>query len=237
MAETLRGGLSLGLSGFAYWSHDISGFEQSGTPDLYKRWVAFGLLSSHSRLHGSSSYRVPWLFDEEASDVLRHFTCLKASLMPYLLHSANQAHQYGTPILRAMFLEFPSDMQCRYLDTQYMLGDALLVAPIFNDQSLAHYYLPKGRWTHLLSGEKKEGEHWYEEVYDYFSLPLFVKENSLIVRTEDPAHFDEQMDQLTVHAYDPQGELTTEYQGHLITLTKDGQLISDLPHLKLVIHQ
>ena len=73
MAESLRGGLSLGLSGFGFWSHDISGFEKTATPDLYKRWTAFGLLSSHSRLHGNESYRVPWLFDEEASDVLRFF--------------------------------------------------------------------------------------------------------------------------------------------------------------------
>lgn len=237
MAETLRGGLSLGLAGFGYWSHDISGFEQSGTPDLYKRWVAFGLLSSHSRLHGSSSYRVPWLFDEEASEVLAHFTRLKASLMPYLLHTSNQAHLHGTPMLRAMFLEFPSDMQCRYLDTQYMLGDNLLVAPIFNDQSLAHYYLPKGKWTHLLSGKVKEGGQWYEGVYDYFSLPLFVKENSLILRTEDKAHFDDDYATLTLHAYFPSSELTTQYQGHTITLTKDRQLITDLENVKLVIHE
>jgi alpha-D-xyloside xylohydrolase len=88
MAETLRGGLSLGLSGFGFWSHDISGFEHQATPDLYKRWVAFGLLSSHSRLHGNSSHRVPWLFDDEASDVLRHFTKLKCRLMPYIFAKA-----------------------------------------------------------------------------------------------------------------------------------------------------
>lgn len=237
MAETLRGGLSLGLCGFGYWSHDISGFEQSGTPDLYKRWVAFGLLSSHSRLHGSNSYRVPWLFDEQSSEVLAHFTRLKASLMPYLLHTQDQAHQYGLPMLRAMVLEYPNDMQCRYLDTQYMLGDHLLVAPIFNDQSLAHYYLPNGKWTHLLSGEVKTGGRWYQETYDYFSLPLFVRENSLVLMTEDKAHFDEQYEQLTLHAYFPKEELSTTYNDHLITLTKEGKLISDLENLKLVIHQ
>lgn len=79
MAESLRGGLSLGLSGFGFWSHDISGFENTATPDVYKRWVQFGLLSSHSRLHGSTSYRVPWLFDEESVDVVRDFTKLKTA--------------------------------------------------------------------------------------------------------------------------------------------------------------
>ena len=131
MAETLRGGLSLGLSGFGFWSHDMGGFEQTASADVYKRWCAFGLLSSHSRLHGSNSYRVPWLYDAEAVDVLRHFTKLKCRLMPYLFGAAVQAHTHGTPMLRAMTLEFPADPGCDTLDRQYMLGDALLVAPVF----------------------------------------------------------------------------------------------------------
>ena len=114
MAESLRGGLSLGLSGFGFWSHDIGGFEQTATPDLYKRWCAFGLLSSHSRLHGSNSYRVPWLFDEEAVDVLRFFTKLKCRLMPYLFEAAGEAHRSGVPMMRAMMLEFPDDPACDY---------------------------------------------------------------------------------------------------------------------------
>ena len=88
MAESLRGGLSLALSGFGFWSHDIGGFEQTASADVYKRWCAFGLLSSHSRLHGSSSYRVPWFYDEEAVAVLRQFTRLKCQLMPYLFAAA-----------------------------------------------------------------------------------------------------------------------------------------------------
>ena len=102
MAETLRGGLSLGLCGFGFWSHDIGGFEQVSNPEVYKRWTAFGLLSSHSRLHGSSSYRVPWHYDEEAVAVLAKFTRLKCSLMPYLYRAAVQAHEHGTSMLRAM---------------------------------------------------------------------------------------------------------------------------------------
>jgi len=174
MAETLRGGLSLALSGFAFWSHDISGFEQSATPDLYKRWVAFGMLSSHSRLHGNSSYRVPWLFDEEAVDVLRHFAKLKQKLMPYMTAVAQEAGTKGLPMLRPMVLEFPEDRNCRYLDRQYMLGAELLVAPIFNPDGKASYYLPEGEWKHLLDGRILNGGRWVEERYDYMSLPLFV---------------------------------------------------------------
>src|SRR5690606_7884493 len=104
MAESLRGGLSLGLSGFGFWSHDISGFEQTAPADIYKRWVQFGLLSSHSRLHGSTSYRVPWLFDEESVDVLRYFTELKSELMPYMFSYAVEAKERGIPMMRAMIL-------------------------------------------------------------------------------------------------------------------------------------
>lgn len=132
MAESLRGGLSLCLSGFGFWSHDIGGFEDTATPDLYKRWVAFGLLSSHSRLHGSKSYRVPWLFDEESVDVLRFFTKLKCRLMPYVFAAACEASHRGIPVMRAMILEFPDDPGCDHLDRQYMLGESLLVAPVFH---------------------------------------------------------------------------------------------------------
>lgn len=180
MAETLRGGLSLGMSGFSFWSHDIGGFENTATPDLYKRWTAFGLLSTHSRLHGSQSYRVPWLFDEEACDVLRHFTHLKATLMPYLFSTSVESTRTGVPVMRSMVLEFTGDPTCDTLDRQYMLGDSFLVAPIFNSEGTANYYLPEGRWTNYLSGEVTEGGRWVQEQHDYFSLPLMVRPGSLV---------------------------------------------------------
>lgn len=180
MAESLRGGLSLTTSGFGYWSHDIGGFENTATPDVFKRWTAFGLLSSHSRFHGSSSYRVPWQFDEEAVDVARYFTKLKNRLMPYLFGQAVENNQTGIPVMRSMILEFPDDPLCAVLDRQYMLGDSILVAPIFNEEGIGSFYLPKGRWTHLLTEEVIEGGTWIKEKYDYFNLPLFVKPNSIL---------------------------------------------------------
>ena len=180
MEESLRGGLSLTSSGFGYWSHDIGGFESTSTADVYKRWCAFGLLSSHSRLHGSTSYRVPWVYDEEAVDVLRFFTKLKASLMPYLYRNAIETSKTGVPMMRSMVLEYTQDRNCAYLATQYMYGDSLLVAPIFNDKSMAEFYLPEGTWTSLLTGEVKEGGKWYKEHYGYMSIPLFVREGSIV---------------------------------------------------------
>ncbi len=174
MAETLRGGLSLGMSGFGFWSHDISGFNDTATPDLYKRWVAFGLLSSHSRLHGNTSARMPWLFDDEAVDVLRFFNDLKTRIMPYVLDAAREAHDHGWPVLRTMALEFSDDPNCRHLDMQYMFGLALLVAPIFNPQGDVSFYLPAGEWRNLLSGEIRQGSVWIHERHGYLSLPLWV---------------------------------------------------------------
>ncbi|MBZ0240355.1 MAG: alpha-xylosidase, partial [Cutibacterium acnes] len=160
--------------GYGFWSHDISGFHDTAPPDLYKRWVAFGLLSSHSRLHGNTSARMPWLFGEEAVDVLRFFNNLKSHLMPYLRDVAQEANAHGWPSMRAMVLEFPDDPNCQYLDRQYMLGSALLVAPIFSTEGMVSYYLPAGEWRNLLTGELTHGAGWRSERHDYFSLPLWV---------------------------------------------------------------
>ena len=180
MAETLRGGLSLALGGFGFWSHDISGFESTAPADIYKRWCQFGLLSSHSRLHGSSSYRVPWLFDEEACVILKEFVNLKCRLMPYLYGQAVKAHVRGTPMLRPMFLDFPEDKACDTLDRQYMFGGSLLVAPIFKANGEVQYYLPEGIWYNLITGTKVEGGKWQKEIHDYHSLPLMVRPNTIL---------------------------------------------------------
>ena len=180
MAESLRGGLSLALSGFGFWSHDIGGFENTATPDLFKRWIAFGLLSSHSRLHGNESYRVPWNFDDESSDVLRFFVQLKCRLMPYVFaHAVGAAHE-GVPLMRAMMMEFPRDRTCASVDQQYMLGDSLLVAPIFGPDGNVTYYLPEGRWTNFITGERVDGGSWRTENHGYMSVPLMARPNSIV---------------------------------------------------------
>ncbi len=211
MEESLRGGLSLTSSGFGFWSHDIGGFESTSTPDVYKRWCAFGLLSTHSRLHGSTSYRVPWVYDEEAVDVVRYFARLKASLMPYLYRNAVETSRTGVPMMRSMVLEFTEDRNCAYLATQYMLGDSLLVAPIFNDQSMAEYYLPEGTWTSFLTGEVKEGGRWYREKHGYLSIPLYVREGSIVAvgARNDDAVYD-YADGVTLHVYEVKDGVTAE---------------------------
>ena len=202
MEESLRGGLSLTSSGFGYWSHDIGGFESTSTPDVYKRWCAFGLLSTHSRLHGSSSYRVPWAYDEEAVDVVRYFAQLKAQLMPYLYRNAVETSKTGVPMMRSMVLEFTEDKNCGHLASQYMLGDSLQVAPIFNEDGIAEYYLPEGTWTSVLSGDVKEGGKWYTEKHGYLSIPLYAREGSLVAlgaHNEDAVY--DYADGVTLRAY------------------------------------
>ncbi|RMI35909.1 alpha-xylosidase [Streptomyces triticirhizae] len=203
MAESLRGGLSLGLSGFGFWSHDIGGFEGTPTPAVFKRWVQFGLLSSHSRLHGSGSYRVPWEYDEEAVEVTRDFTRLKNRLAPYLLRAAEQARDRGTPVMRAMVLEFPDDPSCHPLDRQYMLGENLLVAPVFSEDGEVEYYVPAGTWTHLLTGERVSGPGWRRERFGFDSLPLLARPGSVIplgAHDESPEYALAEGVTLRVHA-------------------------------------
>lgn len=218
MAESLRAGLSFGMSGFGYWSHDIGGFEEGCTADLYKRWTQFGLLSSHSRYHGSKEYKVPWVYDEEAVDVSRTFTKLKLSLMPYLMTESVKATQ-GIPMMRAMVLEFPEDLTCHTLDRQFMLGDSLLVAPIFNDKGEVDYYVPEGQWTNYLTNERVEGGRWHHETHDYMSLPLLAKPGSLIVEgaVNDKAEYDYAKD-VTVHVF----ELSSDMEAQAAVMDTNG---------------
>ena len=185
MSETLRGGLSLCSSGFGFFSHDMGGFEATAPADVYKRWCAFGLLSTHSRLHGSTSYRVPWAYDKdgdtEACDVLRHYTVLKGKMMPYLWAQANKTHQVGVPMMRSMIIAFSDDTACKYLDQQYMLGDNLCIVPVMNEEGIAEFYVPDcGTWTDIQSGETYEGGKYYTRKCDYFQTPILARPNSIV---------------------------------------------------------
>jgi alpha-D-xyloside xylohydrolase len=202
MAETLRGGLSLALSGFAFWSHDIGGFEGTPSPEVFKRWLAFGLLSSHSRLHGSGSYRVPWSVDEESVEVTRVFARLKNRLMPYLYAAGVHAAETGVPVLRPVQLEFPHDPAVAYLDRQYLLGADLMVAPVFTADGTVEFYLPDGVWTDWWTGRRVTGGRWFRETHGFTSLPLYVREGAVIpvgARSDRPDY--DYVDGLELHCF------------------------------------
>ena len=241
MAESLRGGLSIGLSGFGFWSHDIGGFENTAPAHVYKRWCAFGLLSSHSRLHGSKSYRVPWAYDDESCDVVRFFTQLKCRLMPYLYRQAVVASESGMPMMRAMMLAFPDDPACDYLDRQYMLGDALLVAPVFSEAGEVQFYLPEGRWTHLWHNDLLDGSRWHKQRHGFMSLPVYVRDNTLLALGDNDQRPDYAWHQGTAFQLfqlddgreavcevpDSRGEsvfrLSAKREGAVITVRADGE--------------
>jgi len=205
MAESLRGGLSLAYSGFGYWSHDIGGFEMTPDAGVFKRWTAFGLFSSHSRMHGSGSYRVPWMFGEDESDptgavaVTRKFARLKNRLAPYLVATGEEAHRRGTPMMRPMLLEFPEDLTVAHLDRQYMFGGDLLVAPVFSAEGHVDLYLPAGEWAGLLTGERITGGRWVREQHDFDSLPVYLRPGAVVplARHEDRPDADH-LDGLTL---------------------------------------
>ncbi|WP_368250787.1 alpha-xylosidase [Enterococcus sp. 2201sp1_2201st1_B8_2201SCRN_220225] len=211
MAESLRGGLSFVLSGFGFWSHDIGGFEENTTNDLYKRWTQFGLLSTHSRYHGNIEYRVPWNFGEEATQVTQKFSKLKNRLMPYIYKEAVMTSKTGVPMMRPLILEFEADYTVHTIDKQYMFGENLMVAPIFNEEGTVSFYLPEGRWTNYLDNKIFEGGKWYQEQYDYLTLPFLARENSIIVEgiIEDTASYDYSTN-LIVHAFEINKETTTD---------------------------
>ncbi|KAK7461359.1 hypothetical protein VKT23_008537 [Stygiomarasmius scandens] len=191
MAEAIRGALSLTTSGFAFASHDIGGFEGHPPPEIYQRWVAFGLFSTHSRLHGSSSYRVPWNYGEEAAKNMATLVRAKHELMPYLYDQALISHHYGYPSLRTMFIQFPTDPTTHTLSLQYMLGPSLLVAPVFVPVTEeTTYYLPKGKWTYywdfnrtITAGNSDaEGGVWVKEKVPINEIPVWIREGTVLVR-------------------------------------------------------
>jgi alpha-D-xyloside xylohydrolase len=226
MATELRAGLSFSCSGMPFWSHDIGGFYGEQNPDVYKRWIAMGLFSSHSRLHGDSTYRVPWNYDEESVEVLRHFTNLRHRLIPYLYSCCKIAHDTGVPVMRPMFFEFPNDPTCLYLDRQYMFGESFLVAPVFNSDGTAQYYLPPGEWTNFWTNERQQGSVWITEQVDYMTVPLWVRENTIMpMGPADHAPFGNSFDNLTLHLYNITGAATFDLYdaGKTVTITAKRQ--------------
>jgi alpha-D-xyloside xylohydrolase len=183
LAFTLRGGLSLGLSGVPFWSHDVGGYRGQPTEKLYIRWAQFGMFCSHTRCHGESQ-REPWYYGNRALEIFRDYARLRYQLFPYLYSCAHQAAKTGMPVLRAMLLEFPDDDNCYDKELQYMFGPCFLVAPIFNENNQRDVYLPPGQWF----------DYWTEKIYQGPSnivikapldrLPLFVRSGAVIPMME-----------------------------------------------------
>ncbi len=156
MMGDLRGGLSFGLSGFSFWSHDMGGFVTASPEDIYRRWLPFGFLSSHTRAHGAPPTE-PWLISESFTDAFRESAEMKYRLMPYVYAQAKDCSNRGLPMVRAMFVEFPHDQGAWYCEDQYMYGSQILVAPLMESGNERTVYLPEGKWIDYQTGEVYEG--------------------------------------------------------------------------------
>jgi alpha-D-xyloside xylohydrolase len=184
MQGALRGGLSAAMTGEAFWSHDMGGFVgEKPSNELYIRWAQFGLLSPLSRFHGTTP-REPWHYSDEAVEIVRHYTRLRYTLIPYLLAVAQQAVETGLPILRPMALEFPAEPCVDRLDDQYLLGGELLVAPIFAEGARSRpVYFPMGVWHPLEQpGAPVTGPGFREVAAPLDRIPLFVRAGAVIPR-------------------------------------------------------
>ncbi len=186
MAGSLKGGLHIGLSGFAFWSHDVPGFHSvpdfmNGVvpEDLYVRWTQFGVFSSHIRYHGTSK-REPWHFPNIAGIVKRWWE-LRYALIPYVLEQSKKATETGYPVLRALVFHHPDDKMCWHIDDEYYFGDDFLVAPVMNSENRRDVYLPAGQWVNFFDGTPVEGGRWlkgYECPLQ--EMPVWVKAGAKI---------------------------------------------------------
>jgi alpha-D-xyloside xylohydrolase len=179
MAAQLRGGLSLGLSGFTFWSHDAGGFVAAPSADLYRRWLAFGMLSSHSRCHGIGA-REPWEYGDAFMDDFRRIVEMRYHLMPYIYAQAKDSSERGLPMVRALFVEFPNDPGSWRVDDEYLFGTDLLVAPLSHEGvNSRQVYLPPGNWIDYQSGQSYAGG-WHKIEAGKIPVILLVRDGSVI---------------------------------------------------------
>jgi alpha-D-xyloside xylohydrolase len=180
MAGTLRGGISLGLSGFTFWSHDIGGFSGSPKEELFKRWTFFGMFTSHSRVHGFPP-REPWEFSDEFLKVFRKMVEMRYRLMPYIYAQAFIASQNGLPMLKAMFFNYPDDLTTWNLEDQFMFGENMLVAPLMEENTSSRsVYLPKGKWIDYQTKKVYEGQQWIDIKTGELPGIVLIKNGSVI---------------------------------------------------------
>ncbi len=178
MMGDLRGGLSFGLSGFSFWSHDIGGFVTASPEDIYRRWLPFGFLSSHSRAHGAPPTE-PWLISKDFTDAFRQAAELKYRLMPYVYAQAKDCSNRGLPMVRALFIEFPDDSGAWNIEDEYMFGSQILVAPLLESGSERVCYLPSGKWIDYQTGKVYDGGYQTIKV-GKIPCVILVRDGSLI---------------------------------------------------------
>jgi alpha-D-xyloside xylohydrolase len=179
MAASLRGGLSLGLSGFTFWSHDIGGFVNRAPRDLYRRWTPFGALTSHTRTHGAPP-REPWEYDSAFVVDFRRAMELKYKLLPYVYAQSKASAERGHPMTRPLFFEYPHDPTSWLIEDEYLFGSDLLVAPLFDSTASRKVYVPPGTWIDYQTGRSYVGGAWHDIRAGEIPIVLLVRNNAVI---------------------------------------------------------
>ncbi len=200
MAGSLKGGIHFGLSGFAFWSHDVPGFHSlpnfMNSPvadDLYVRWTQFGVFSSHIRYHGTSK-REPWSYPAIAP-IVKKWWNLRYALIPYIIEQSEKATRTGYPVLRALIFHHPEDKLCWHIDDEYYFGDDFLVAPVMNGDNCRDVYLPEGRWVNFFTGERLEGGRWLKNLeVPLDEMPVYVREGAEIPYYPEQVQCTDEMD-------------------------------------------
>lgn len=182
MAATLRAGLSLGLCGFTFWSHDLGGFTRKSPKDLYARWLCLGMFTSHCRAHGQPP-KEPWEYDEEFVDLYRESMNLRYSLMPYIYTQAFLSSKNGWPMMRTLFFEFENDPTAWYIEDQYLFGSDFLIAPLFENKNERNVYLPEGNWVDYQTNKIYQGNMWHTVKTEKLPILIFVREGAVIPHT------------------------------------------------------
>jgi alpha-D-xyloside xylohydrolase len=190
LACTIRGGLSIGMSGIPFWSNDIGSYRGTPSPQLYIRWAQFGLFCSHSRMHGDSP-REPWHFGKKALAIVRRYVELRYRFFPYIYSTSIEASKTGMPVLRALPLAFPNDPNTFNKDLEFLFGENFLVAPIYNESNWRTIYFPKGRWISFWDGTIVEGEQNLLVNAPLEILPLYVRAGAIIPTMELVEHIPE----------------------------------------------
>lgn len=198
---SIRSGLSMGMSGFTYWSHDIGGFLGRPTEEVYIRWMQAGMFCSHARCHGVHNPREPWTFGERAENIFRRYDKLRYRLIPYIYSMACERGSEGLPMMEHLYLSSPTDRNCRAVDDEWMFGDAFLVAPILNEGGVREVYFPEGTWNHFFSGEKIEGRQYLPVKCELDDMPLYVKSGSIIPNIPEQACISEEQLPVTLDIY------------------------------------
>lgn len=242
-APVIKAGLNIGLSGVGYWTHCMGGFEHQADPELYIRWVQFGMFSPVAHLFGMDhpGYKEPWNYGDEALKIFKQYDEMRYRLIPYMYAHAYQLYETGMPIMRALVLDYQDDVNVYDIADQYMFGESMMICPVTTKGAQTRVvYLPEGEWYNYWTGKKTAGKKYINVVSPIDQMPIFIKAGAIIPRQEVVQYVgEEKIDHLTLDIYpdsastftlyDDDGKSTSYQQGNYATtdimaMQEDGPL-------------